>query len=173
MSLTPKQIKFKDYPEFLPNLTPKQVIKYGAFNGQYFRPIYSSITNKNYKNQYKKYKSFDNVDINLLSNKMSDVSINKYKVKSGTSLEAWEESGWITKTDPYGWFAWYCAFYEGRRTNDDERQIKRWKGVMSRFKKRLINMLNKKNKKYNDFTVSPKIRQLLLHWGYEIIKKDM
>ena len=40
--------KFKDYPEFTPNLTPEQVLKKGSFGGTYFRPIYSSVTGKNY-----------------------------------------------------------------------------------------------------------------------------
>ena len=26
----------------------------------------------------------------------------------------------------YGWFQWYCRFFQGRRTEDDCRQIKRW-----------------------------------------------
>ena len=25
---------------------------------------------------------------------------------------------------------------------------------------------------YDDYSVSPKIRQILLHWGYELTKKD-
>ena len=37
----------------------------------------------------------------------------------------WESSGWINPCDPYGWFQWYCWFYLGRRTSDDERQIGR------------------------------------------------
>ena len=28
------------------------------------------------------------------------------------------------------------------------------------------------DKKYNDYSVSPKIRQTLLHWGYELTLKD-
>ena len=39
---------FKDYPDFKPNVSPKDVFKKGAFGGTYFRPIYSSITDKNY-----------------------------------------------------------------------------------------------------------------------------
>ena len=35
-------------------------------------------------------------------------------------------------------------------------------GPNSRFRKQLINML-KKRKKYNDFSISPKIRQTLQH----------
>ena len=28
------------------------------------------------------------------------------------------------------------------------------------------------NSKFDDYSISPKIRQILLHWGYELIKKD-
>ena len=35
-----------------------------------------------------------------------DNNVNKYRVKCGGSLEMWEESGWINKQDPYGWFQW-------------------------------------------------------------------
>ena len=35
---------------FRPNITPGEVIKKGAFGGTYFRDIYSSVTNKWYKN---------------------------------------------------------------------------------------------------------------------------
>ena len=32
-------------------------------------------------------------------------------------------------TQRYGWFQWYCRFYQGRRTSDDIRQISRINGV--------------------------------------------
>ena len=102
-------------------------------------------------------------------------SINKYKVKVGTTLEFWENKGWITKYNPYGWIHWYCDFYLGKRGADDERQIKRWirtAGPNSRFRRRLINLIIKKNSKYNDFNISPKIRQTLQHWAYVLTKKD-
>ena len=104
-----------------------------------------------------------------------DKSINKYNVKVGTTMEFWEEKKWITKNHPYGWVQWYCDFYKGERGPDDEWQISRWEktaGPKSRFRKWLINMINDKNTKYNDYDVSPKIRQTLQHWGYELTSKD-
>ena len=43
------EVVFKDYPEFRPNLTPREIIKLGSFGGTYWRPIYSSVVNKNLK----------------------------------------------------------------------------------------------------------------------------
>ena len=172
---------FKDYPEFKPNLTPQQVLKMGSFGGTYFRPIYSSVTKKHYKSQdiIKEYPKswFKGIDIEkMVTSSDYDKNVNKYKVKCGSELEDWEDKGWIKEQDPYGWFQWYCRFYRGRRTDDDERQIKRWMGVAgpnSRFKKRLINMIKNKNADIDDYTISPVIRQVLQHWGCKVTKKDL
>ena len=184
MVLKPKrnsknELIFKDYPDFKPNLTPKEIFKSGSFGGTYWRPIHSTITNKNYKNIHLKYPKswWKNIPENWLITPYEnyDKSINKYKVKVGTTLEFWENSNWINKLNPYGWVHWYCDFYLGKRTDDDKRQIDRWKGIASdngRFKKRLVNMIKDKKTKYDDYKISPKIRQTLLHWGYEITKKD-
>jgi hypothetical protein len=175
----PKTIKFKDYPEFTPNLTPMQIFKLGSFGGTYWRPIYSNITKKYYKNRHKKYPKswWKGLSNNLLTSKWSDYdkNVNKYKVKVGTTLEFWEEKQWITKHNVYGWVDWYCGFYLGKRTSDDDRQIKRWSqtaGPKSRFRKWLIRLIVENNCKYNDYTISPKIRQTLQHWGYVLTKQD-
>ena len=89
--------------------------------------------------------------------------------------EEWERKGWIVKQDPYGWFQWYCRFYQGRRTKDDQRQIDRWckcAGDQGRWRLFLIGKIVKSGKKYNDASVSPKVRQLLQHWGYRLSKND-
>jgi hypothetical protein len=172
---------FKDYPDFRPNLSPREMFKLGSFGGTYWRPIYSSVTNKNHKNVHKKYpkswwkgipddhltRPFDNYD----------TKINKYGVKVGTTLEFWEKKKWIKQIHPYGWVHWYCDFYMGKRGEDDERQIKRWEalaGPRGRFMRFLVTQILKKGdtKDWNNLEISPKIRQVLLHWGYELTKKD-
>lgn len=169
---------FKDFPEFTPNLTPYEIFKRGSFGGTYFRPIFSTVNKKKYKNIHLKYPFLKNLPNTLLITPFEqyNVEINKYKVKVGTTLEYWEKKDWIHSTHPYGWVHWYCDFYEGKRTpGEDERQIKRWlrtAGPNSRFRKRLINLIRKNRKKYNDVSVSPKIRQTLQHWAYELTEKD-
>jgi hypothetical protein len=173
------EIMFDDYPDFKPNITPQEMFELGSFGGTYWRPIYSQITSKNYKNKYEKYPNswWKNIPLDWLITEWDsyDKKINKYNVKVGSTLQLWEEKKWITKYHPYGWVQWYCDFYMGLRSIDDERQIKRWKntaGQNSRFRKNLINQIKKKKTKYNDFTVSPKIRQTLQHWGYVLTLKD-
>lgn len=175
-----KEIIFEDFPEFRPNLTPRDIFKLGSFGGTYYRPIYSSITKKNYKNVHKKYPKswWKDIPEDYLSRSWNnyDKLINKYNVKVGTTLEFWEEKKWITKYNPYGWVDWYCGFYLGKRTPDDQRQIDRWvktAGPNSRFRKWLINLIKKKNGKYDDYSISPKIRQTLQHWSYQLTEKDL
>ena len=76
--------------EFKPNLTPYQIFKNGSFGGTYWRPIYSRITKKKYKNVHKQYKFLQGIDEKYLSQSKCDHTINKYKVNSGSSLEEWE-----------------------------------------------------------------------------------
>lgn len=174
------EIVFKDHPEFKPNLTPKEVFQLGSFGGTYWRPIYSSVTKKKYKDQHKKYPSdwWKGIPEEDLTKDFDDydTKINKYKVKVGTTLEFWEEKQWIHKQNPYGWMQWYCDFYIGERGSDDERQIDRWiktAGPKSRFRRALINKVKEKNTKYDDETVSPKIRQVLQHWGCILTERDL
>ena len=170
---------FDDYPEFTPNLTPKQIFELGSFGGTYWRPIKSKFFKKKLKNKHKKYIWLNNIDSDKLTRPFDkyDKKINRYGVKVGTTLEFWEEKGWIDKKDPYGWVQWYCEFYSGRRSKDDERQISRWSklaGSNGRFRKWLVTQILKKGTKddWNNYNISPAIRQTLQHWGYKLTKKD-
>ena len=43
---------------------------------------------------------------------------------------------------------------------------------MSRFRGKLVKMFKDANSKFDDYSILPKIRQILLHWGYELTDKD-
>ncbi|XP_040570917.1 putative transcription elongation factor S-II [Lepeophtheirus salmonis] len=170
---------FEDRKEFKPNKSPKEVLQAGSFGGTYFRPIYSSVTKLKYGSEVWKELPQDWLEgLNIktqVASPIYDASKNKYKVKCGGSLEMWEESGWIKEQDPYGWFQWYCRFYQGRRSPDDDRQIDRWSkccGEKGRWKNNLITKIYKAAVKYDNAVVSPVIRQVLLHWGYELTEED-
>ena len=60
----------------------------------------------------------------------------------------------------------------GRRSKDDKRQIKRWKKIVSRFRVKLVKMIKDAGSRFDDYSISLKIRQILLHWGYELTEKD-
>ena len=46
------------------------------------------------------------------------------------------------------------------------------KNVMSRFRGKLVKMIKDTVSKFDDYSISPKIRQVLLHWGYELTKQS-
>ena len=175
-----KQLIFADYPEFTPNLTPSEIFKLGSFGGTYWRPIYSAVVNKKLKDQHLKYpkswwKGIHESQLTTAWNKYN-AKINNYGVKCGSMLEDWESAGWISEEHPYGWVQWYCDFYQGKRGPDDERQINRWiktAGPKSRFRSALRNLINKRSAKYDDRSVSPRIRQTLQHWAYALTASDL
>ena len=81
--------------DFRPNVTPTEVIKKGAFGGTYFRDIYSSVTDKWYKNSRKEFNALKDIDQKYYWSNFCDASVNKYSVKYGTSLKFRENKGWI------------------------------------------------------------------------------
>ena len=58
---------------------------------------------------------------------------------------------------------------------EDQKMIKdkliNGKKIVSRFRGKLVEMIRDAGSKYDDYSISPKIRQALLHWGYELTKK--
>ena len=100
------------------------------------------------------------------------MNVNKYGVKIGTSLRFWEKKGWINEIDPYGWFQWYFRHWLGRRSKDDEWQINRWKKIVSRFRGKLVKMIRDNVSKFDGYAISAIVRQILLHWCYELTEDD-
>ena len=66
-------------------------------------------------------------------------------------------------------------------------KLKKWKRIVSRFKGKLIEMLiisinlslnlltilGPNGAKFDNYSISPKIRKILLHWGYELVESDL
>jgi len=135
------------YKTFKPDLTPKEMLKLGVFGGSYFGSKVKEFPKSWFKNA-KLSKEFD-------------VSLNRFRVKSGLSRKHWIKKGWIFKEDPLGWFQWYCRFCNGRRIPYiDEIQIKRWKN----FRRHVLAI--KKNCEKGDIGCRRKQRQAILQWAY-------
>ena len=135
------------YKFFKPQLTPKKMLELGVFGGSYFGK------------KIKEYPSFWFKNAKISNN--FDVSLNRFKVKSGLSRKEWIEKGWIFKKDPLGWFQWYCRYSCGRRiAHIDEIQIKRWKN----FTRHVAAI--KKNCESIDLNCRRKQRQAILQWAY-------
>ena len=43
---------------------------------------------------------------------------------------------------------------------------------MSIFRDKLVKIITDAGSKYDNYSISPKIRQILLHWSYELTEKD-
>ena len=42
---------------------------------------------------------------------------------------------------------------------------------MIRFRRKLVKMIGDAGSKFDDYSISPKIRQILLYWGYELTEE--
>ena len=82
-----------------------------------------------------------------------------------------ENKGWINEIDPYVWFQWYFRYWLGRTLKGDDRQINRWKKIVTRFRGKLVKMIKDAGSKFDYCSISLKIRQILLRWGYELTEK--
>jgi len=167
---------FKGFPTFRPNKTPAEVFALGAYGGTYFQPIRSGVNKRSYTSaeaiaEYpKSWFEGLNMEKQVTSSRYNS-RLNRYKIKCGTTLIFWESKNWIREIDPYGWFQWYCRFFLGRRSYDDMRQIKRWESITGeggRFRNQLIGRCARAHTTFDDESISPVIRQVLLHWAYEL-----
>ena len=171
---------FQDEPTFTPNKSPEEMMREGCFGGSYWRPLYSRRLGTTIADDYKELPTswISGLDVEkFLSSPKYDPEVNKYKVSSGQTIEEWEAAGWINHTyDVRGWFQWYCRFFIGRRCEDDERQISRWRkcvGETGRWRRMLLKKYvamgirevfdDGEEEEGND--VSPVMHQTCHHWA--------
>jgi hypothetical protein len=138
-------------PRFRPDLTPQEMLALGVFGGIYMRDC-----TKEFPQEW-----FTEAKFQKMDSKKRDPQLNFFGVNASQPLSVWRKKGWIYKDDPRGWFQWYCRYYMGRRSPDDERQIQRWR-AMSRHIYQI-----KYNCRPKDIMCRPVQRQALLHWAYD------
>ena len=131
--------------DFGANKTPVEIIREGAFGGSYFGDIYSIVNGKWYKKSWKEFNQLRNIDQKFCCSDFYDISVNKYDVKCGTSLRFWENRPlWLVSMEK----------------------------IVSRFTGILVKMITDAGSKFDDYLISSKIRQILLHRDYELTDKD-
>ena len=136
-------------PEFLPELTPKQMLALGVFGGKYMTDCQGEFP-QSWWRQAK------------LSPAGRNKSLNFFGAVAGSSLSTWRRNGWIHPDDPRGWFQWYCRYYMGRRMpEEDRRQVIRWKA----FRRHLAQL--KQHCSPGDVFCRRRQRQALLQWAYD------
>lgn len=138
-------------PDFSPELTPQEMLEMGVFGGRYMTDCRNEFPEDWFTNA-------------KLCSEKHDPNLNYFGVNASQTLKVWKKKGWINNQDPRGWFQWYCRYYMGRRSLDDERQMKRWKAI-----KRHIAQI-KKNCRQGDLSCRKIQRQAVLHWAYDARK---
>ena len=135
-------------PLFRPQLTPAEMLELGVFGGKYMTDCVDEFPATWFKNA-------------KLCHERHEAQLNFFGINASQPLGIWRAKGWINEDDPRGWFQWYCRYYTGRRSPDDQRQIKRWRAV-----RRHVAQIEH-NCERGDLKCRPKQRQALLHWAYD------
>ena len=134
--------------DFLPELTPRQMLELGVFGGKYLTDCGAEFP----ASWFRRAK---------LCATHHDARLNFFGVNASQSLATWWRNGWIHPQDPRGWFQWYCRYYMGRRSADDARQIRRWRGIT-----RHVTAIAR-NCEPRDLDCRRRQRQAVLHWAYD------
>lgn len=136
------------HPGFTPELTPKQMLELGVFGGRYLTDCRGEFP----RCWFVRAK---------LSPGCHDPAKNFFGVNASQPLAVWRAKGWIHGDDPRGWFQWYCRYYLGRRHDDDERQIGRWRAIRRHAAQVRKHCLP------GDLGCRRRQRQALLNWAYD------
>ena len=59
--------------DFKPIISPVEIIEKGAFEGTYFRDIYSRVNDKFYKNSWKEFKDLESIDKKYYASNFYDI----------------------------------------------------------------------------------------------------
>jgi hypothetical protein len=135
-------------PEFQPQLTPREMLALGVFGGRYMTDCRGEFPGS-WFTRAKLCPTHHNANLNC------------FGINASQSLATWWRNGWIRPQDPRGWFQWYCRYYMGRRSADDDRQIRRWRAIT----RHVVQIVS--NCEPGDLDCRRRQRQAVLHWAYD------
>jgi hypothetical protein len=133
---------------FAPDLSPRELLALGVFGGRYMTDCLGEFP----ASWFERAK---------LCHEAHRPELNCFGVNASKPLWYWRSKGWIRDQDPRGWFQWYCRYWSGRRSDDDERQIRRWK-AMARHAAQIRARCAE-----GDLSCRARQRQALLHWAWD------
>lgn len=136
------------HPDFRPELTPAEMLSLGVFGGKYMTDCAAEFPAAWFQRA-------------KLCPERHDPRLNCFGVNASQPLSVWRQKGWIHEQDPRGWFQWYCRYYLGRRSDDDARQIARWRAIRRHIVQLQHNCLR------HDLSCRRRQRQAVLHWAYD------
>ncbi len=133
---------------FKVELSPEAMLTLGVFGGRYMTDCEREFPAA----------WFDHAK---LCHERHDPELNFFGVLASQPLAVWRANGWILPDDPRGWFQWYCRYYMGRRSDDDEWQIARHRAMV----RHVVQLY--RNCRADDLNCRRRQRQALLQWGYD------
>ncbi len=135
--------------DFLPQLTPQQMLEAWVFWGKYMTDCQTEFPGEWFVNA-------------KLSPEKKNSKLNFFWVNASMDLKERQKKWWIYPDDPRGRFQRYCRYYMWRRIADeDNRQIKRRRAIKRHW------MAVKNNCYPMDWDCRKRQRQALLHWAYD------
>ena len=156
--------------DFGTNKTPIEVIKEVAFGGTYFRDIHPGVNEDGTKSQFDQFKNIDQkyycvssiIMMLVLRNMVLNVE-HRYefdKIKPGLMSQVLMDG--------------FSSTLETGQVEDYKIMKNKLieKGIVSRFRGKLVKMIKDAGSKFDDYSISPKIRNILLYWGYKLAEND-
>jgi len=151
--------EWTEYPDFSPDLSPKEILCKGVLLGWVLRDWYLEFP----KDWY-----IDAIKQNKIAYLAPSIRYNYYKIAENKTALNWRrdlaEDPKVITEDPYGWLQWYFRFYIGRRVPDvDRKQIRRWLAFRNRYERIIDISCND-----NDENCQKSIKQAALCFGLDI-----